>query len=330
MLADSAAAASSKPGDGPVVTVIVIFLNEERFLGEAVASIMAQTFTDWELLLVDDGSTDGSTDLAHSFALEYADRVRYLEHDGHRNLGMSAARNLGLAHARGEFIAFLDGDDVWLTHKLHEQVQLMREYPDVAMLYGRTQYWHSWTGRPEDVQHDCLTEGGEHVGKIAYPPELLRRFLQNGDIYPCMCSVMIRRTVALAAGGFENEFRDANEDMVFHTKLFLEHPVLVVDRCWDRYRVHPDSFWVKARSRGHMPFPEHTHPDHRAYLLWTESELRRRGLEDAGVDRALARALWPYRYPRAYSLRRAAGRLLHAVRRRLRTSWRLIMPRTGV
>jgi len=98
----------------PAVSCIVIFLNEERFLAEAIGSVLAQDHEPWELLLVDDGSTDGSAAIAHTFVQRHPDRVRYLQHADGATLGMSAARNLGLAHARGRYVGFLDADDVWL------------------------------------------------------------------------------------------------------------------------------------------------------------------------------------------------------------------------
>src|SRR5262249_40463181 len=101
----------------PLVSVIMIFLNAEPFIEEAIDSVLQQTYADWELLLVDDGSSDASTQIARRFAAGLPGRVRYLEHDQHVNLGKSASRNLGISEARGEFIAFLDADDVWLPHK---------------------------------------------------------------------------------------------------------------------------------------------------------------------------------------------------------------------
>jgi glycosyltransferase involved in cell wall biosynthesis len=292
----------------PLVSTIIIFLNEERFLQEAIASVFAQSYVDWELLLVDDGSTDGSTVIAKRLASEYPQRVRYLHHNGHANRGMSASRNLGLEHARGAFVAFLDADDVWLPHKLTEQVELLQSNPRAAMVYGRTQYWHSWTGRKEDRDLDELTKGGAHVGTIVEPPDLLTAFLRDGDIYPCMCSVIIRKEVFDQVGSFEERFRNANEDMVFHTKVFLNHPVYVADKCWDRYRIHSDSFWNVARTSGWHVFPGHTHPAHEEYLVWVEAYLQERAIDDQDLQRAFRKALWPYRHPRSYHLwRKATG-----------------------
>src|SRR3712207_4310946 len=109
----------------PLVSCIVTFLNAEEFLGEAVESVFAQTHENLELLLVDDGSTDGSTKIARRYAERVPEKVRYLEHEGHENKGAAASRNLGMGEARGEYIALLDSDDVWLGGKLEEQVALL-------------------------------------------------------------------------------------------------------------------------------------------------------------------------------------------------------------
>ena len=144
----------------PLVSCIIIFLNGEAFLAEAVQSVFAQTYTNWELLLVDDGSGDGSTQLAQHFAEQQPDRVRYLEHPRHQNRGMSATRNLGIHQARGEYVAFLDADDLWLPEKLEQQVAIMSRQPRAAMVYGRTLIWHSWTGHPQDQSLDHMIDLG--------------------------------------------------------------------------------------------------------------------------------------------------------------------------
>jgi len=112
-----------------LVSVVIIFLNERRFMEEAIQSVFEQTYNDWELILVDDGSNDRSSDIARGYASRYPERIRYLEHPEHENRGMSASRNLGLEHGRGEFVALLDADDVWLPHKLERQVEVLAQHP---------------------------------------------------------------------------------------------------------------------------------------------------------------------------------------------------------
>src|SRR5215475_5728613 len=99
--------------DQPLVSVVIIFLNAECFIQEAIESVFAQAYPAWELLLVDDGSSDASTTIAQRYAEQHRHQVRCLEHPGHANRGMSASRNLGIRNARGPYIAFLDADDVW-------------------------------------------------------------------------------------------------------------------------------------------------------------------------------------------------------------------------
>jgi len=133
------------------VSVITIFLNAEKFIHEAIESVFAQTYDNWDLWLVDDGSTDASAEIARRFANQQSRKVRYLEHVGHKNRGMSASRNLGIRNANGRYSAFLDADDVWLPEKLERQVPILESQPQVAMVYGPTEYWHNWRRSRRDA-----------------------------------------------------------------------------------------------------------------------------------------------------------------------------------
>jgi glycosyltransferase involved in cell wall biosynthesis len=120
-----------------MVSVVVAFYNAEPFLAEAIESVVAQCSADWELLLVDDGSTDRSPAIAHGF--ERADRRMSYVTAASTNRGTAATRNIGLRLARGELIAPLDGDDVWFPEKLEEQVTLLTAKPEGALLFGQTE-----------------------------------------------------------------------------------------------------------------------------------------------------------------------------------------------
>ena len=144
----------------PVVSVIMPFLDVARFLGEAIESVRAQTYPRWDLLLCDDGSTDGSSDIARRYAALDPARIRHLTHADGGTHGASAARNLGIAAARGEVIALLDGDDVWFPTKLEEQLAILAERPEADALYGVTELWYSWTGSPGDVARDSRPSVG--------------------------------------------------------------------------------------------------------------------------------------------------------------------------
>src|SRR5947199_8449305 len=119
----------------PLVSVVVIFLNAEEFIQVAIESVLAQTYEEWELLVVDDGSTDKSRSIALQYVEKHPNKIRYLEHAGRQNRGMSASRNLGIANAKGEYIALLDADDVWIAKKLMHQVGRIESHHSAAMSF---------------------------------------------------------------------------------------------------------------------------------------------------------------------------------------------------
>ena len=177
----------------PLVSVVAIFLNGQPYLSDAVECVLAQDFQDFELLLVDDGSTDGSTRLALDYARRWPGRVIYLEHEGHSNRGMSASRNLGIRHARGKFLALIDADDIWRPTKLSEQVALLEQYPEVAMVSGAVSYWRSWAG-----EEDVIIPTGHVQDKPVLPPEALLALYPLGRAAaPCPSDLMLRREIVL-------------------------------------------------------------------------------------------------------------------------------------
>jgi glycosyltransferase involved in cell wall biosynthesis len=274
----------------PLVSTVMIFFNEEKFLPEAIKSVFAQTYEHWELLLVDDGSTDGSTKVALRCAEQYPTKVRYLEHNGHCNRGASAARNLGISNAEGEYIAFLDADDVWLPDKLDHQVDILNSQPEAAMLCGATQWWYSWTGNPEDIKRDHIRAVSVQPNTLFMPPKLLTLFLQNTNV-PCTCSVLLRREIVEATGGFEETFRRVFTDHAFYAKVCLKSPVFVSDDCWDRYRQHADSCCSVAKRTKTLQFAE------LSYLNWLEQYLLAEGIKDSELWRALTKRQWLLRHP---------------------------------
>ena len=278
---------------GSLVSSILIFLNAEKFIEEAIESIFAQTHEDWELLLVDDGSTDDSTQVALRYAERHPEKVRYLEHSGHQNRGMSASRNLGIIRARGEYISFLDADDVWFPHTLEQQLEILDSHPEAGMVYGSSLYWFGWTGDPEDGQRDFrdyVEECGVMPNTLIEPPELLRSFLRR-DKGPCVfgsipapSTVMVRREVARRVGGFVEEshkHRGQYDDQFFYVKVGLEVPVLTADKLWCKYRQHSEATtFVEHKANRHTSARLH-------WLSWIAEYLFERGVEDVEIWKLL-------------------------------------------
>ena len=292
----------------PRVSIIVPFLNVAPFLAEAIESVRAQTYAQWELLLCDDGASDGSTAIARGYAEREPERIVYLAHEGGGNRGASEARNLGLRHARGEIIAFLDGDDVFLPHKLEQQLAIFDAHPDADAMYAMTELWYSWSGRPEDAVRDECPSMGVASNTLLAHGQLITGALRREMLMPCMCSVLVRADVARRVGGFVAEFPGMYDDQVFYTKLSLGASILFVEQCWDRYRRHPGSMYAAAHGtdvarRARMHF-----------LTWLERYLNESGkASDPALRTALRAALRRERHPRTFAVVDGARGLLRGL-----------------
>jgi glycosyltransferase involved in cell wall biosynthesis len=286
----------------PRVSIITIFLNAEKFLPEAVDSVLAQTFEDWEYLLVDDGSNDASTAIAKRYEAQYPEKIRYLEHPGHFNRGMSAARNLGLEQARGQYVAFVDADDVWTASKLADQIAILETYPAIGMLSGSANYWSSWSGG-----HDVVIRTGHKRDTILYPPEAsLALYPLGGTTSPCPSDILVCTRLAKMVGGFEEHFTGPNqmyEDQAFLAKIYLEAPVYFSSKVWISYRQHADSCVASVSRAGKY------HEVRLYFLNWFEAYLKNKPKIDCRIFAALDRALRPYRRPRVDYLLKLPSRL---------------------
>jgi glycosyltransferase involved in cell wall biosynthesis len=282
-------------GSGPpLVSVVISFLNSAKFLAEAIESVFAQTYGRWELLLVDDGSTDGSTAIALDYQKRCPDRVRYFDHPNHVNRGVGVSRNLGIRAARGNDIAFLDSDDVWLRQKLSEQVALLDAYPSAGMVCGASEYWYSWTGDHADTKRDHVNQLGHLRDELVAPPQLLPLALMGRVTTPCPSNIIARRATIEAVGGFEENFLgiyQLYEDQAFFAKIQLNASVYISSRCWDKYRKHEDSCVSRVKRLGK------THVSHQYYLAWLKDYLKRHDVSSPEVWRALRQQQRPYRYP---------------------------------
>ncbi|WP_051531646.1 glycosyltransferase family 2 protein [Sphingomonas sp. URHD0057] len=281
------------------VSAIIIVLNGEAYLEQAVRSVQGQTLKDWELLIVDDGSADGTIAIGNRFAESDA-RIRLLRHPDRGTRGMSDTRNLGLSAAAGDYVAFLDADDVWLPEKLAEQAALLKAHPAAAMVYGRTLIWNEWAGG-----NDFFYELGVAPDRLHEPPKLFFQLLENRYQTPTTCNAMIRRQAALDAGSFDGRFRGMFEDQVFFAKILALHPVYVSGQTWAKYRQHADSSSAGARAAD-------VFETHVRYLMAIRGFLIARGKrfskERLAVERTIARLV--------------AGRAKRAIRSRLREALR--------
>ncbi len=231
---------------GNLVSVIIPTYNRAHCLARAIASALDQSHQDVEVIVVDDGSTDGTSDFVlQNYGADQ--RVRYIHQD---NQGVAAARNTALQAARGDFIAFLDSDDVWKPWKLELQLACLRLLPHIGMIWSDMEalgpdgavtsghYLHQmYAGNYRWFTNEELFSERHPVPAIAGVPGLEEATLYAGNIFSQMVmgnlvhtsTVLLTRERFERVGGFDELLRQSGEDYDFHLRTCREGPVGFVD-----------------------------------------------------------------------------------------------------
>lgn len=285
----------------PLISIITCFLNEQKFLEETIESVLGQEYTNWELLLIDDGSTDNSTQIAQDYAGRHPGKIYYFDHEGHGNIGLSGSRNSGIRRAKGDLVAFLDADDVWLPQKLGQQLSIMQAHPKVAMVCEASKYWYSWDDPAKVKKKDRVVEVGYGLPEGVYEaPELMIQLYPLGNTgAPCPSGLMCRKAALLEVGCFESHFTgpyQMYEDQGFLSKIYAQHPVYLSRACNNLYRQRPGSLVQAVTESGKY------HAVRQYFLEWLEKYLQEHGLQHPQVQKLLQKALRPYRQPLTYYL----------------------------
>jgi glycosyltransferase involved in cell wall biosynthesis len=193
-------------GSSPAISVVIPAYNSEGTIREALASVASQTFRDYEIIVVDDASSDTTVEIAQ--ASSESSGLKFQVSSLSQNSGPAASRNQGVSEAGGEWIAFLDADDVWLSGRLASQIALMSRFPGASMFCGKT----------IPIGESPSAEGTEPgVLKLA-------DFIENNQV--ATSTVLIRKDVFLEVGGFDEQFRGP-EDLDLWLRVAADHRVII-------------------------------------------------------------------------------------------------------
>jgi len=232
------------------VSVVIPAFNGAELIGETIEAVLAQTHSEWELVVVDDGSTDDTESVVQSFVKRSPEKIRLLSHPGKKNRGIFPSRLLGMQQARGDVLAPVDQDDLWDPDYLQRQLEAWNSTPGLGVCFGPAIWWH-----PDDASRDRV---GDAPAPGRYEPgTLLSEFLNSGwDRSPTTVGVALIRPDAIH--GLEQYAtrlaRAVHEDQFLWFFITARWPVLVHDGAWMRYRVHDNqrtsamSFRARKRS----------------------------------------------------------------------------------
>ena len=224
-----------------LVSIITPAYNAERFLEKTMQSVLAQTYANWEMLVVDDGSKDGTAQVAQRYA-EKDERIRFLTHPGNANRGVSATRNLALEHAKGKWVAFLDSDDLWVPYKLELQIEQMTADQGIGFVFSKAICIDERDRFLADNNSYNFFPmlGSCHYGKSLDVATHVRLLVQSKLYMPCL-TAMIAMDVVKGLR-FHEGLRYQVEDHLYFTLAAARTGLFHYDAPLAYYRVHPNSY----------------------------------------------------------------------------------------
>lgn len=220
----------------PRVSVVIPAFNYGRFIGSTLECLQAQTLPDWEAIVVDDGSTDDTTQVVESYAGEDA-RIRLVRQP---NSGPGAARNNGIRHSRAPFVQFLDADDLLETRKLERHAARLEAEPDIGIVYGEIRYFS--TDQPNERLHAIFGPNLPWMPKLSGQGRAMVEAFLHGNILTSSC-VMMRLDVANCVGPWDETLQPI-EDWEFFLRCACENARFAHDESPGTtalVRSHPDS-----------------------------------------------------------------------------------------
>lgn len=209
----------------PLISIVMVNYNYENFIGRAIESVLAQTWKNWELIIVDDGSTDASPEIINRYAAEDSRIKPYLQKE---NRHISAVTNLGLSKVTGSYIARLDSDDLWEPKKLEKQMRYMQEHPQGALCFTKLDI----INENEEVINDSLTDLYQLYNNRCHDRnEWIRYFFFYGNTL-IQSTLLMKREVVEHVGGFNLAYLQSHDFDFFvrasraYEFIFVEEPLV--------------------------------------------------------------------------------------------------------
>jgi len=214
----------------PRVSVVIPVYNAERFVSETIESIISQTYSSWEVVAVDDGSKDRSLEILRGFERRMPEKIRVISQ---KNSGVSMARNAGIGVSRGEYIAFLDQDDLWMPKKLEKQVPLLDSNRELGLVYSDAYIVWEREGRTRTAFSILKPFRGRVFERL-----ILENFI-------VVSTAVVRKDAVDRVGAFNHKYR-ISEDYDLFLRIADQFHVDFVDEPLAKYRIHGANVTITA------------------------------------------------------------------------------------
>ena len=219
----------------PKISVITPTFNSACFLPDTIESVLTQTLQDWEMIIVDDGSTDNTQEVVARYLRSHPGKIKYFRQD---NGGTAQARNRAIRESKGEYLAFLDADDLWLPEKLAVQIPTMEAHPELCLISSETY--------AIDAQNNRIGHW-----KVAQMPNTFEYLLEANHIYNL--TVIARKSCVERIGYFDERLK-VSQDYDLWLRLVKRFPFKVLYTPLAQYRVHLNNISknTKQRLKNHL------------------------------------------------------------------------------
>jgi len=223
------------------ITIITASYNYARYIEEAINSVFAQTYDNWELIIVDDGSTDNSVEIIKKYC-QKDDRIKLFQHENGQNRGLKETILLGLENATGDWVAFLESDDVFKPDNLLKKIEVIKNNPDANLIFNSVEF----IGKENMPQYRIkdFEKTQEKLSKMIFPKNLFFDFMQKNLIFTF--STVAVKTEVLKNVDFKSPC-DVFLDWWLWIHLAYRNEFYYINEELTQWRIHPESYIKKSK-----------------------------------------------------------------------------------
>lgn len=234
--------------EGLKISIITASYNYADFIKEAIQSVLNQTYQNWELIVVDDGSSDNSIEVIKEFC-QKDERIKFFTHPQNVNKGLKKTILLGLENSSGEYVAFLESDDLWTKNHLEEKVKIAKKYPNAKVIFNDVELFGDEKVIEDYQKYFKLNR--KILNKKKYPANLFNGFsFQN--LVPTFSCVMVEKE-ALLKGNFETSVQ-AFLDHWLWAHLAYRNDFYYIDKKLTNWRMHSKSYIEQKQQNNETNF----------------------------------------------------------------------------
>lgn len=219
------------------ISVIIASYNYAQYIEEAINSVISQSYQDWEMVIVDDGSSDNSVEIIKSYC-EKDNRIRLFQHADGQNKGLKETLLLGIENACGEWIAFLESDDSFAPDNLAKKVEIIQKYPEVKLIFNKIKFLDENNER-KNIKKEDFVKQQQKLSKMKFPKNMFYDFYINNMILTFSCVMVETRTLK------ETDFNtpvDAMLDWWLWVHLAYKNSFYYLDQELTDWRLHTKSY----------------------------------------------------------------------------------------